>query len=351
MKEKKNTAIVCLSPNSGGMEIDTLKLAKKLNPYMNIILISKKNTFISKEAKIMNNIISKEVHFKSSLSISLIIQIRKIIKEQNIKNFIFFGASELKSIYFSILGLSINLIVRHGTTKTRPKKDWFHKLIYSDVNYHVSICKHLKNNVEYIIPFGKQSKSVLIYSSVKSFDFIKQHNKKLVLLHTGRICEGKGQIDAIKACDILVKKDIDFIFFIVGGYEKKFKNKFLKFYESIPYKNKIKLVGFSNEIEEYLKKSDVYLFPSYGEGLSNSFLEAISAKLKCISYKNTSFTELKELGLSFELVEDKNIDKLQEALIKIATKEITYDIKNNQKIINQIFSETTEVKNYLEILK
>lgn len=352
---KENSAIICLSKNFGGMEIDTIKLAKKLLLYSKITLIAKDGGFIAQNFNNnfleYKNITLETIHFKSSLSLNIINRARKIILENNIKNVIFFGASEMKSLYFAFLGLDINLIIRHGTTKSTPKKDWFHRLIYSKVNYHVSISKHIQKNVKDIIPFGKDSKPILIYPSVKNMQINKIKNDKLTLLHTGRIVKGKGQIDAIKACEILFKNSIDFVFYVVGGFEKDYEKEFLQFYEQIEYKDKIVLVGFSNEVEKYLEKSDIYIFPSYGEGLSNSFLEALASDLSCISYSNTSFPELKEIGLEFEIVEDKNIEKLKSALLTIVKKEYSFNLEKNKKIIKEFFSEEKEIKNYLEILK
>ena len=353
---KSNTAIICLSPNSGGMEIDSIKLAKKLSSYTHITMIAKKDHFIAnkKETYVnVNGIKLETIKFSSKLSFSIIKNTRKIIKKNNIKNVIFFGASELKSLYFSFLGLDINLIVRHGTTKSRPKKDWFHRLIYSNVNYHVSICKHLKKNVEYIIPFGKKTQAKLIYSS---FDFeepkqIKQD--KLTLLHIGRIAQGKGQIDAIKACEVLVKNNIDFNFNIVGGFEESYEKEFMKFYEQCSYKDKINLIGFTSEVDIFIQKADIFIFPSYGEGLSNAFLEAISNNLVCLTYQNTSFPELQELGLYFNMAENKNIDNLKKKLLHIIQ---ILDIEKNKSQKNhnlskKLFALKNEMNNYLEILK
>ena len=352
---KKNVSIICLSPNFGGMEIDAIKLANKLSSYSKIILVAKENGFIAQ--KFDNNCLNNQnisletVKFKSSLSFNIIKIARDIVIRNNIKNVIFFGASELKSLYFSFLGLDINLIVRHGTTKSTPKKDWFHKLIYSKVNYHVSISKHIQKNLDYIIPFGKNSKSILIYPSVKNININKKEkNDKLTLLHTGRIANGKGQIDAIKACSILVENNIDFIFYVVGGFEKDYEKEFLDFYNNLNYKDKIILVGFSNEIEKYLEKSDIFIFPSYGEGFGNSFVEALSFKLKCVSYANTSFFEFKKIGFDFEMVENKNIDNLKQSLLKIVKDEIKFDFEKNIELIKNIFYENQEVKKYLEII-
>lgn len=349
-------AIICLSPYSGGMEIDSIKLAKKLSNTTQITLIAKSGCFIaSKKDELLqyNNINIETISFKSSLGLSIIINARNIIKKYGIKNVIFFGASELKSLYFSFLGLDINLIVRHGTTKTRAKKDWFHKLIYSKVNYHVSICKHLEKNVNYIIPFGENTKSKLIYSS---FDFQEPvHNKQdmLTLLHTGRIAKGKGQIDAIKACEVLVKNNIEFQLLLVGGYDENFKNEFLTFYENCTYKDNIKLVGFSNDVRSYIQISEIFLFPSYGEGLSNAFLEAIANNLVCISYENTSFPELKELGLEFIMAKDKDINDLQEKLLEVVQniEKEKENAKQNYTLTKNLFSLQKEIDNYMEILR
>lgn len=338
------------------MEIDAIKLAKKLSEYTKIIMIAKSGCFIdSKKDDYVgfNDIKLETISFKSSLSLDIILNVRKIIKEYDIKNVIFFGASELKSLYFSFLELNVNLIVRHGTTKSRPKKDWFHRLIYSKVNYHVSICKHLENNVKYIIPFGKNTQSKLIYSSF-NFDEPKQieHNK-LTLLHVGRIASGKGQIDAIEACEVLVKNNIDFEFNIVGGFDASYEKQFLDFYENCSYKDKIKLVGFTDNVESYLETADIFIFPSYGEGLSNAFMEALSNNLICIAYENTSFPELKDLGFYFEMCRNQNIEDLQKTLLETILN--LEDKKNsasiNHHLVRELFSLQNEMDQYMKILK
>ncbi|RBQ26229.1 lipopolysaccharide biosynthesis protein [Arcobacter sp. CECT 9188] len=335
------------------MELDSIKLIKKLNPYCKIIFITKKGGFLEQKFDRYftkeDGVILKVLNFKSLGFINTIIETKKILKEYDIKNIIYFGTSKLRVVYFALLGNNINLIVRHGTTR-REKKGIINKLVYSRINYHIAISNHLLNNVKQIFPFGKQTKAFLIYPAIKSINLEKKKKEKLTILHTGRIAYGKGQIDAIKACEILIENNIDFDLFLVGGYEDGYEEEFLKFYNSIEYKNKIKLVGFTTEVDIYLEKADIFLFPSYGEGLGNSFLEALNAELKCIAYSNTAFPELKELGFDFILIEDKNIDRLKEDLLKVVKNEITFDLEKNNGIIKTIFSEKDEIKKYLEIL-
>jgi len=354
-KIKQPTAIVCLSRNNGGMEIDSIKLAQKLSNHMQIILIARDNSFIEStrnEYLGVNNLLLETLSFHSNFGLSLILAARKIVKKYNVKNVIFFGASELKSLYFSFLNLDINLIVRHGTTKSKPKKDIFHQLIYSDVNYHVSICKHIEKNVQYIIPFTKNSKSILIYSSVDTPFINNIPHEKCTLLHIGRIAKAKGQTDAIEACQILVDNNIDFELNLVGDIDHGYKNEFIQFYNDCQYKDKINLVGFTNNVKSYIDPSDIFLFPSHGEGLSNAFLEALSNNLICLSYDNTSFPELQELGFHFHIIPDKNIDLLKINLLN-AISNCEFEKKksqNNNQLTKKIFSKNKEIQKYLEIL-
>ena len=352
---KHATAIICLSHHSGGMEIDSIKLAKKLSADVPITLIAKTDCFIanSKDDYVgYNNIELETISFSSSISLSIALGVRRIVQKKGIENVIFFGASELKSLYFSFLGLNINLIIRHGTTKSRPKKDCFHRLIYSDVNTHVSICKHLQKNVEYIIPFGKHSKSVMIYPSLELPDVAKTPHDKLTLLHVGRIAQGKGQADAIQACGILYEKGIDFVFYLVGGFDARYEQPFMELYHSLPYKEKIILVGFTKNVADYYAKADIFLFPSYGEGLSNAFLEALANELICICYDNTSFPELKELGLYFHICDNRNIESVQTTLIESSSNipmEKSYS-SSNWKLVKNIFYPQREINEYLDLL-
>lgn len=357
--KKSNTTIICLSPNSGGMEMDAIKLAKKLSPYTQVVLIAKENSFIANARDSYvghNNILLETISFRSMLSFSIIFHVRKIIKMYNIKNVIFFGASELKSLYFSFLGLNINLIIRHGTTKTKSKKDWFHRLIYNNVDYHIAISKHIRENVLHIIPFGKKTKDYIIYPSIDNI-LSKQNtniSKDIKLLHTGRITQGKGQIDAIMACKILVENNIDFCFNIVGGYENNKEEKdFLNFYNSISYKKNINIVGFTDNVVAFLESSDIFIFPSHGEGFGNSFAEALAYGLVCISYDNTTFKEFKELGFYMHIVENKNLVELEKTLLYITENLVQEKIKTykNRELIKNIFDEKSEIKKYLDILK
>lgn len=356
MQKKHTLGIICLSPYQGGMELDTIKIAKMLSPFANVHLIAKKDCFIanSKDQYLgFNDIKLYTIDFNTSVSFSIISGVRKIIKEHHINNVLYLGASELKSLYFSFLGLDINLIIRHGTTKSRPKKDWFHRLIYSKVTTHLAICKHLANNITHIIPFGKQTQLKIIYPSLnmlpqKSINFITKPHYPIQLLHVGRIAEGKGQKAAILACKVLHDKGIPFELSLVGAFHNTYKQEFSTFLQAVPYKEQIKLIGHTNNVSKFYENSDIFLFPSDGEGLSNAFIEALVYGLECISFDNTSFPELKDLGYQFHICEDQNILALQNTLLQL-TKNYTHQSQNSIMAL-EMFNASRETQELLQLL-
>jgi len=352
---KSPTAVICLSPNNGGMEINSIKMAQKLSPYCHLVLIAQKDSFISKKMEEDHKEIALEtIKFRSTLGPALIFNIRKFVRKHGIKNVIFFGASELKSMYFSFLGLDINLMVVHGTTKSHPKKDWFHRLIYSNVRYHVAICDHLAKNVRYIFPFGKKCELKRIYSSFEFKDISSSQgiHTPLRLIHVGRIVRGKGQIDGIKACQVLYDNDIEFEFSLVGEVADDHKQELIATLDNLAYKENIVFTGHVSDVGKRLENSDLFLFPSAGEGLSNAFLEAMSYGLVCIAYNNTSFPELKELGLHFHMAADQDLEDLKSVLLK-TVKNITTEKAlsfENIKKVKTLFSQEREILEYLELL-
>ena len=356
---KGNTAVVCLSPYSGGMEMDAIKLARLLGNDVNIVLVAKAGHYIHSQfhKQLSESHVALElIDFSTMFSFNIIFGMRKIIRKYDIRNIVFFGSSELRSLYFAFLGFDLNVIVRHGTTKTRPKKDWFHRMIYRAVNYHVVICKHLAENVERIIPMRSSAQLKLIYPSLRHLPQLNldaNRDSVIRLLHVGRVADGKGQLEAIDACEVLYAGGHQFELVCVGEVDPGYAEKINQLVSAKPYASSIKLVGYTNDVASYYRKSQFFIFPSKGEGLSNSFIEALSYGLICISYSNTSFPELRDLGFMFYMAEDQNIDDLKVKLLEAVQEaaSIQLPMKSQSELACKIFSSQRERDEYLDLLQ
>ena len=354
---KQKTAIICLSRVNGGVELASVKLARLLSQDVEVEFIARDNSYIANRKEHFENydINLHIVNFSSNFSFKLIFTIREILKNSNIKNIIFLGASEMKSLYFATLGLDINFIIRQGSKKTTLKKDIFHKLFYSNVNYFVGNCEYMKKNIIEILPIPEKASVKRIYSSLKleeNIDF-KPLNNHVDLVHVGRVHKGKGQFEAIKACEILKENNISFTIKFLGDIQDKDYLETMKNYlKNSSLKDNVEFVGYTSNVKEYLQKSDIFIFPSLGEGMSNAIIESLGFGLIPIIYDGTSSSEFKDLGFHIHLTKENNIKNLQEILLNVVNnfeEEKAKAKDNHQKALN-IFAPQREKIEYLNLL-
>lgn len=357
-ESKSETAIICLSDGKGGMELDAIKLAKLLYKNLPVVLICKESSFLYATYLKKNSKFPVEtIKFLSkAFSLSIIFNLRRLINKRNINNVIFFGSSELKSMYFSFLGNDVNVVVRHGTTKSSKKKGLIHRLVYSCVNNHVAISEHINKNVSEILSIRKGVKISTIYPSfpIKDIKNADRSREIFKIIHVGRIASGKGQIDAVKACEILFNKKINFQLSIIGDVDDvKYFERLSSVIEDSAYKDNIKIMPAVRNIDEIYSSVDILLFPSYGEGLGNVFIEALASGLICITYDNTIFPEFNNMGIYFYMAKTGDIISLSQKLLTVVSNfdnELPY-IEQNIDILKSKFSEEREFKAWVKILR
>ena len=93
------------------------------------------------------------------------------------------------------------------------------------------------------------------------------------IVYTGHVREAKGCHDILE----VAKREQNNQFYLVGAVDDQFKK------YSIP--SNVHLVGEikKDEVAEYLKKADLYIFLSYSEGFSMALLEAMALGLPIIA--------------------------------------------------------------------
>lgn len=359
-KKTKPVAVMCFSSGTGGMERSAVRLAETLAKVADVILFCKQGSFT--EGLYNEGAYSfkcEPISFWSrKFSPAMLFSVRSKLDKHDIGNVIFLGASELKTLYFSFLGKDINVCVWHGTTKSRPKRDFFHNLVYSSVNHHVAISEHLGRNVKEIVPINDNVDHRVIRPS---FDFdteqLSRHKdketKSINIVHVGRIAYGKGQIDAVLACSGLFKKGMDFNLKIIGGSDGGYLRELNESIDAAPYKKFVSVEGFVEDVGMYLREADIFLFPSLGEGMPNAFIEALHYDIACIAYDNTVFPEFLDMGFYVHIVKNNDISALSDKLYKVASDITNECLKSevNIGLSKKYFSVEREVSEWLEILE
>lgn len=97
------------------------------------------------------------------------------------------------------------------------------------------------------------------------------------VIYTGRLEEGKGLECLLDAWDTVASANKNAILVVVG--EGRLKQKLVKVCKEKKIEKEVLFIGRVNNVEKYLKACDLFVLPSFGEGLSNALLEAMSCGL------------------------------------------------------------------------
>lgn len=76
-------------------------------------------------------------------------------------------------------------------------------------------------------------------------------------------------------------------------------------------------LGWKTNISDYIKASDVFIFPSFGEGMPNALLEAMACGLPCLSTRIGGVVELIEDGKSGLLTEPGDFNAVAGAVNRL----------------------------------
>lgn len=338
------------------MELDAIRAAKLLHPSMEVVLLIRSGGFLDRmrDSLLADHAIAVEaVRFRTNYSFPLILATRRVLRAYKVTHVICFGNSELKSLFLAFAGLGLTIILRHGTTKQRPKRDIFHRLVYRYVRWHVVVSRHLARNVTTIFPVAPESIR-LIYPSLPPLPAarFRSPSKPLQIIHVGRVCPGKGQDAAVRACAHVARAGIDFSLTFVGNAADDEAASLRSLAEKCRIGDRVRLTGHVENVYTELSSADVFLFPSLAEGFGNALVEALSCGLVVIVYDNTGLSEIMRRGFYGHLVPDRDERALADVLARVCRniaveKKLAYA---NVDLARRLFSREQEQLEYLKLL-
>lgn len=103
-------------------------------------------------------------------------------------------------------------------------------------------------------------------------------NQEKVLLSVGELNNNKNHIQVIQSLHKI--RHMNFKYLIVGDGPNK--DKLLTSISYYDLNNKVELLGYRDDVQKLLQISDVFIFPSYREGLSKSLMEAMACGLPAV---------------------------------------------------------------------
>lgn len=142
-----------------------------------------------------------------------------------------------------------------------------------------------------------------------------------VLAMTGRITEEKGYLELINALSILQKDFPSIHLVIIGGQLESERDAFqAKLHRLIldrRLESHVTFTGFRSDVPEVLGLVDLFVLPSYREGLPRSILEAMAMSLPVVATDIRGCREAIEDGETGLIVPPRDSEKLAQAVRKI----------------------------------
>jgi glycosyltransferase involved in cell wall biosynthesis len=191
-------------------------------------------------------------------------------------------------------------------------------------------------------------KVVILHNAVVPPYYVKADYNDHNILFLGKLCQQKGIYDLLKVIPDIVKSVPDIMFFLGGDGDMEECKRIVK-NEGIS--DHIKFTGWvaGSDKEMYLKKSSVFVLPSYFEGMPISVLEAMSYGLATIATNVGGVPQIIDNWKDGVIVKTGDTEGLRESILKllldVKSKEIIGRAAN-QKILKN-FNMQKSSKNLL----
>jgi len=178
---------------------------------------------------------------------------------------------------------------------------------------------------------------------------IKINPEVPIIIYIGTLQKKKNPYMLLKISKKLLDKKRNFTLIIVGdGPERKNMETLSK---NMKIEKNILFYGRKESIEEFLFASDIFILPSFVEGISNSLLEAGSCGLPCVASDIHGNREVIENGINGFLISSADTDGFVNAIEKLLTnKEFLIKMgKENRKKIVENYSIDKIVEKYIAL--
>jgi len=229
-------------------------------------------------------------------------------------------AHEARAVYASLYGCWFQNIPSVITRRViRPQRNsWFRDKAYQSAGAIAAVsdavAEHIRKSYPNLNPIVvPDAHSNLPVDSEFVSTLRGKHSDKLIIVHVGTYDHGaKGQLTIIDAAKRAATDQPNWHFLLLGeGRERA------RFEASIGDLRNIELVGFVDNVGDYLAAADIFVFPSLHEALGSSLLDAMQFGLPIVATRVGGIPEFVEDGVNGRLIDTERPDQLFAAIEEV----------------------------------
>ena len=241
--------------------------------------------------------------------------------------------------FLSVCNIKAIVSFRGGDLLVRPKRskketNFVIKVVESIKNVHL-VSNHLKINLKVLNPIGINY--FVIRRSVETDSIVKLNkveNDRPMILTIGRLHWTKGYKIALEAIYLLKSSGVSFSYHICGSYTNDQKDELNYWIAKYNLQGTVVFHGHlkSEEIDELLSLTTVYLQSSLSEGIPNTLLRALKHRVPTVTTNAGGIPEIFQNNVDGLLAEMANPQdlflKLNELLLNTKMQESIRKSKN-----------------------
>jgi glycosyltransferase involved in cell wall biosynthesis len=248
------------------------------------------------------------------------------------------------------------IIYRRGTALP-VKRTWLNRWLFKHV-----VTKIIANSqeIQKLITkkFSKDlnnQKVQLIYNGIEIEKISLNHTKlplekssedEIIMGNAGRLVEQKGQKYLVELASILKEKKYKFKIYIAGS--GKLYRELTAYIKEKNVEEHVFLLDFLNNVPDFIKALDIFLFPSLHEGSANVLLEAMTLKKPVVGFRISSIPEIIEHNEDGLLVPYPNMEAFSDEVIRLMeNKSLREKIGTNAR--NKIIEKFNFNNTYMEV--
>lgn len=228
----------------------------------------------------------------------------------------------------------IQLIAFSHTTIGLQKKSFVYKFLYSSLSRAIALTEFHKNNLLAMTTLNPEKIAVIpnpvdtskYRPDQKSQSWRSQFaplENEVLLGLIGRLDPQKGQLETLKALDLVWSRGVQNWQLIVVGEDTKntpgTEMRLKDFLKDKPYRNRVHFLGYQEDIPKIMASLDLFILPSFGETFGRVVIESMASGTPVLASQAGGVPELLGNGKYGFLFTSKSIVSLQqqlEALIK-----------------------------------
>lgn len=224
------------------------------------------------------------------------------------------------------LSMQIKLkLVQFYDTYTSRKVDFFISNSETIKNSKAKSTRVKLDRVK-VIYRGRNVDKFINLGQTEDLDALKHSlgiTNKRVLLNVSRLIERKGQLDLVNAMPAILQEFPDTVLLIAGHgvYEEKLSKRA----KELGIEAMVKILGRRADVPQLLAVADLFVYPSYFEGLPGALIEAM------LSEKIIICSDIPE---NMECVDDKSSIIFKRGSVADLTQKVLKVMHNEQKFVS-----------------